>query len=261
MRPTRLGKELAGPIRQALQLLNESLSREREYVPATSDRTFHLNLNDYTQTILLPRLMAQLKTAAPNVRLVTTSYPVDEMESALKHGALDLAVDCHDVNSAGLYQQKLFDDEFVCLVRKGHPEVRGAMTRDQFVNLPHAVIKHGLVPGLIEQLLTKSGVRREAVVSLPHCLLAPFIASRTDLIVVVPKREKRSTSSRSCRSTYSRPSAHEPVPGQSYLVRRRPPRPSQSLVACDNQGNLFERMSRGGISSDAACVPVRGMTS
>jgi DNA-binding transcriptional LysR family regulator len=133
--------------------------------------------------------MAQLKTAAPNVRLVTTSYPVDEMESALKHGALDLAVDCHSVNSAGLYQQKLFDDEFVCLVRKGHPEVRGAMTRDQFVNLPHAVNKHGLVPGLIEQLLTKSGVRREAVVTFPHCLLAPFIASRTDLIVVVPKRE------------------------------------------------------------------------
>jgi DNA-binding transcriptional LysR family regulator len=173
VRPTRLGKELAGPIRRALQLLNESLSREREYVPATSDRTFHLNLNDYTQTILLPRLMAQLKTAAPNVRLVTTSYPVDEMESTLKHGALDLAVDCHSVNSAGLYQQKLFDDEFVCLVRKGHPEVRGAMTRDQFVNLPHAVIKHGLVPGLIEQLLTKSGSRSltEDILRFTNCSL------------------------------------------------------------------------------------------
>jgi DNA-binding transcriptional LysR family regulator len=72
--------------------------------------------------------MAQLKTAAPNVRLVTTSYPVDEMESALKHGALDLAVDCHSVNSAGLYQQKLFDDEFVCLVRKGSS--RGARRND-----------------------------------------------------------------------------------------------------------------------------------
>jgi DNA-binding transcriptional LysR family regulator len=189
VRPTRVGKELAVPIREALRLLNESLSREREYLPATSDRTFCLNLNDYTQTILLPRLMAQLKTAAPNVRLVTTSYPVDETESALKHGALDLAVDCHSVTSAGLYQQKLFDDEFVCLVRKGHPQVRSALTRDQFVELPHAVIKHGPVPGLIEQRLARSGVRRDAVVAFPHCLLAPFIAARTDLIVVVPKRE------------------------------------------------------------------------
>ena len=189
VRPTRVARELAAPIGEALQLLNDSLHRERDYDPATSRRVFRLNLNDYTQAILLPRLMARLKTSAPNVRLVTTSYPVEEMEAALKHGSLDLAVDCHNVNGAGLYQQKLFDDEFACLVRKGHPEVRGVLTRDQFVRLPHAVIKHGLGPGLIERLLTKSRVRRDAVVTLPHCLLAPFIAARTDLIVVLPKRE------------------------------------------------------------------------
>ena len=189
VRPTRLARELATPIQEALQILKDSLRRERNYDPLTSDRLFHINLNDYTQTILLPRLMAYLKSAAPNVRLATTSYPVDEMEAALKHGTLDLAVDCHTVNSAGLYQQKLFEDEFVCLVRKGHPEVRGALTPDQFVKLPHAIIKHGPVPGLIEQRLTKSGLRREAIVAFPHCLLAPFIAARSDLIVVVPKRE------------------------------------------------------------------------
>jgi DNA-binding transcriptional LysR family regulator len=189
VRPTRLGKELAMPIREALQLLNESLRREREYVPATSDRTFHLNLNDYTQTILLPRLLARLKNVAPDVRLATTSLPVDEMESALKRGTLDLAVDCHTVNAVGLYQQKLFDDEFVCLVRKGHPHVRNALTPAQFVTLGHGVIKHGAVPGLIERLLSKSKVHRNALVTFPHCLLAPFIAARTDLIVTIPKRE------------------------------------------------------------------------
>src|SRR5215813_5027044 len=114
VRPTRLAKQLAAPIREALQLLNDSLRRERDYAPATSTRTFHLNLNDYTQTILLPRLLAHLKERAPRVRLATTSLPVHEMESALKHGALDLAVDCHTVSGIGLYQQKLFDDEFVC---------------------------------------------------------------------------------------------------------------------------------------------------
>src|SRR5262245_9964900 len=80
VRPTRLARELATPIREALQLLNESLRRERDYAPATSARTFHLNLNDYTQTILLPRLLAHLKELAPNVHLATTSFPVDEME-------------------------------------------------------------------------------------------------------------------------------------------------------------------------------------
>jgi DNA-binding transcriptional LysR family regulator len=187
VRPTRLARELATLIQEALQILKDSLRRERNYDPLTSDRLFHLNLNDYTQTILLPRLMAHFKSAAPNLRLATTSYPVDEMEAALKHGTLDLAVDCHSVNSAGLYQQKLFDDEFVCLVRKGHPDLRGALTLDQFVKLPHAVIKHGPIPGLIEQRLTKSDLRREAIVAFPRCLLAPFIAARSDLIVVVPK--------------------------------------------------------------------------
>ena len=165
MRPTRLANELAAPIREALQLLNQSLRRDRDYAPATSNRTFHLNLNDYTQTILLPRLLAQLRSVAPDVRLATTSLPVDEMESALKRGALDLAVDCHTVSAVGLYQQKLFDDEFVCLVRKGHPHVRNSLTPAQFVTLGHGVIKHGPVPGLIERLLTKSKVNRNALVT------------------------------------------------------------------------------------------------
>jgi DNA-binding transcriptional LysR family regulator len=130
-----------------------------------------------------------LKDLAPNVRLATTSLPVDEMEAALKRGALDLAVDCHSVNGAGLYQQKLYDDEFVCLVRKGHPHVRRSLTRAQFVTLRHGVVKHGPVPGLIERLLSKAKVNRDAFVTFPHCLLAPFIAAHTDLIVTIPKRE------------------------------------------------------------------------
>jgi DNA-binding transcriptional LysR family regulator len=189
VRPTRLARELARPIQEALQLLNESLRRDRDFASATSNRTFRLNLNDYTQTILLPRLLAQLKDLAPNVRLATTSLPMDEMESALKRGVLDLAVDCHVANPTGLYQQRLFDDEFVCLVRKGHPQVRGSLTRGQFVTFRHGVIKHGPVPGLIERLLTKAKVKRDALITFPHCLLAPFIAARTDLIVTVPKRE------------------------------------------------------------------------
>jgi DNA-binding transcriptional LysR family regulator len=189
VRPTRLGRELATPIREALELLNQSLRQERDYVPTASDRTFHLNLSDYTQTILLPRLVAELKNVAPDVRLATTSLPAEEMESALKRGALDLAVDCHVVRGAGLYQQRLFDDEFVCLVRKGHPHVRNSLTREQFVTLPHGVIKRGPAPGLIERVLTRLKVHRDARVTLPHCLLAPFIAARTDLIVTVPKRE------------------------------------------------------------------------
>src|SRR5688572_23188704 len=36
VRPTRLARELATPVREALKLLNKSLRREREYVPTTS---------------------------------------------------------------------------------------------------------------------------------------------------------------------------------------------------------------------------------
>jgi DNA-binding transcriptional LysR family regulator len=100
VRPTRVARQLAGPVSEALQVLDDSLHRERDDDPATSNRVFRLNLNDYAQTIFLPRLMAHLKGSAPSVRLATTSHPVNEMESALKRGALDLAVDCHNVNGA-----------------------------------------------------------------------------------------------------------------------------------------------------------------
>jgi hypothetical protein len=39
-----------------------------------------------------PKRLRAIKTAAPNVRLVATSYPVDEMESAAKAQCLGLRI-------------------------------------------------------------------------------------------------------------------------------------------------------------------------
>ncbi len=188
MRPTPRAKELAGDVRRALSVLEASLDPAPPFSPPTSQRVFRVNLNDYNQAVILPGLMAWLGAHAPFVSLQLSDLAPSATELALVQGEVDLAVDCHPLKRAGLYRQRLFDDTFVCLFRRGHPQLRGRITKAQFLALPHATAQYGSEPSLAERILRRKGIRRRNVVTLPHCALGPPLAATTNLIVVAPRR-------------------------------------------------------------------------
>src|SRR5262249_49976717 len=57
VRPTRYAETLARSVQEALSLLEGALKDDHNFAPALAHRTFCLHMNDYIQTILLPRLM------------------------------------------------------------------------------------------------------------------------------------------------------------------------------------------------------------
>jgi DNA-binding transcriptional LysR family regulator len=189
VRPTKRAQEVAQPIRDALQLLHSALQDRGPFVPGASMRAFRINMNDYTQTILLSRLVEWLQEFAPVVRLDITSYAAEKLPEALKTGLLELVIDCHPLQTTQLYQQRLFDDEFVCLVRKDHPTIDHTLSRRQFAELPQAAVRVEATHALLDQALADQGYERRSVLNLPHCWSAPFVVARTDLLMILPKRE------------------------------------------------------------------------
>src|SRR5258706_12758420 len=67
MEPTPLATELLAPVSEALGLLSYALRHQIVFDPKKSDRCFRVCMTDISQLVLFPRLLNQLKEAAPSI--------------------------------------------------------------------------------------------------------------------------------------------------------------------------------------------------
>ena len=81
------------------------------------------------------------------------------------------------------------DDDFVCMMREGHPLARGALDVARFAGARHALIApHGRPGGAVDQALAELGLARRVAVSVPHFMVAPHLVARTDLVLTIARR-------------------------------------------------------------------------
>ena len=187
MQPTALALRLAGPVQRALAMLRDSLEGEFAFDPTGSDRTFRLLLSDVGEIVILPRLIRHLEKVAPKMSVRSVQLPRDRHRDALEAGEVDLAV-VRDVKpDTGLLREVLYDDRYVCLVRKGHPQIGARMSLKKFLAASHIVVEvPGGGPGVFEKILAARGLSRRVALTVPHYLVAPLIVAKTDLVVAVP---------------------------------------------------------------------------
>src|SRR5262245_58434475 len=67
LEPTALASELARPVRECVQQIEDLLSTQRAFSPETEARTFVIAASDYVVLLLLGLLVQRLTTAAPNI--------------------------------------------------------------------------------------------------------------------------------------------------------------------------------------------------
>lgn len=188
MRPTPRAMELATPLQEALALVRRTVERAPSFDPASSNRSFNLIMTDIGDRVFLPPLLQHLKKVAPSVNIATEQLPLQEARLALESGTMDLAVGFMPKLQAGFYQQRLFGQRYVCVVRRDHPGIGSSLSKRQFVETPHAaVVSSGTGHDIIEKALELQGIRRRIAVSNTHFLAAVDIVARTDLIVIVPQ--------------------------------------------------------------------------
>ena len=190
MQPTPYAQLLAPPIQRACELVVSSLSIGTDFEPASSTRTFTFYMSDIGQGIFLPKLVAALEQRAPRVRVKVLRVPERGAQEAMAAGDVDLAVGLFPDFRAGFFQQRLYRDEFVCLVRADHPTARPNMPAKAFAELRHvAVASVGTGhEAAIERAFTQQRQRRRVALTIPHFMALPSIVARSDCIVTVPGR-------------------------------------------------------------------------
>jgi DNA-binding transcriptional LysR family regulator len=187
MQPTPRADELIATAREVLRSMREFSNARPEFDPATARREFRICMADSSHLCLMPQLLAHVRAVAPQVRLIAARID-GETAQALQSGAADLALGFVPWLESGFYQQTLFPQDWVCLVHRDHPRIRGSLTLRDYNREAHVAITAGTGAQLLQDALSRDGVQRRVVVELPGFLGISGIVSATDLIATLPRQ-------------------------------------------------------------------------
>lgn len=188
MEPTPRAENTIADVRRAIQAVQHALADEPVFNPADSTREFRICMTDISEIVLLPQLLNYLRTNGPSIKIsVSKISPNSPIE--LADGTVDLAVGFMPHLEAGFYQQKLFDQHFVCLVSKEHSRVGKSLTLEALQSEGHVLVRiSGTGHAIVDKVLAQRGVARRIVLKLPSFLGVARIVAETELLAIVPYR-------------------------------------------------------------------------
>jgi DNA-binding transcriptional LysR family regulator len=197
MAPTPRAEASAGPIRQALSEVRNTIERQLGFNAATSERTFRIFMSDLGQMVLLPKFLELISREASTVNIHTVQVPPSRMRSvALESGEVDLAIGYFEEFEGSIHCQVLFEEHYVGMVRANHPTIRDTISFERFLQTPHLVYHpsgggHSSQESFVDKAFWAAGVERRVAVRVCHTMGITSIVSSTDLLVVVPHRLAR----------------------------------------------------------------------
>ncbi|MBB3221119.1 LysR family transcriptional regulator [Pseudoduganella umbonata] len=189
MQPTPYAEHMAEPVATALSHLEQALAPAQAFDPAASRRRFTVAMTDVGEVYFMPRLVELCGAAAPGVGIASVRAGTADLRGEMEAGRIDLAIGAFDDAPGALYQRRLFRQEYVTLLRAGHPLATGALTMKRFAAARHLVVAALESPyDRINTALQKAGILTSASFSVPHFSAAPYIVGTTDLVVTVPQK-------------------------------------------------------------------------
>jgi len=188
MAPTPFAESLAGMVAAALAAVEQVVGHQMGFDPATAVRTFRICMADISQLVLLPKLWKFMQHTAPGVSIAISPI-TPELGRQLESGEADLAFGFFPQLEAGFFQQALFEQEYLCLLRHDHPRISTQLTLAQYEREDHAAVDTaGTGHGILDDALQRHGIRRKIAGRVPNYMAIPFVIEQTDMLVTLPDR-------------------------------------------------------------------------
>jgi DNA-binding transcriptional LysR family regulator len=185
---TPFAESLREPVRDILRQIEQALVARPAFDPKTDSRSFTIYASDYMTMVLVRPLLEALATEAPGVSV----YVVPQFESLPAHlvrDGIDLVFTIGEHEAAEQFaSQHVLTDRFVCVAWKDHPEVRGALTREQLGELPYLAFRQAGVPSIVDAHLDEIGVQRNVHATVESFALGPFLLRGTRMVTFLQER-------------------------------------------------------------------------
>lgn len=187
MTPTPAAQALIGPVREALARLRSGLGQRARFDPAVSERIFTVSASDTAAAAIAPALLRALGHA-PRVRFHWVQTDRADVPGELASGQIDFAVDIDALARPDLDSAPLFEDRYVCALRRDHPKARKKLSLATFLALEHiAVSSRRTGRSIVDMTLAQLGERVRPAMRFRHFLPAFHVVMSSDVAVVAPR--------------------------------------------------------------------------
>ena len=199
LEPTPHALTIWPSVRDALRNLQESLVPS-DFTPAEATTTFVLAMADATAAELMPGLIAVMDQDAPGVSVRVVPLTTRDPRRMLEDGTADMALGYFpaaladltaraQVGKAVAYSHlRLYDGNYVCVMRRDHPMASGPMTINRFCSARHMLVSFSGRPfGFIDEALASLGRERRVVLTVNQFFTAGRVVASSNLLTVLPR--------------------------------------------------------------------------
>jgi DNA-binding transcriptional LysR family regulator len=188
LQPTQRALEICKEIALGLSHISNAIESQNSFEPSQDDRSFTIQVSEYVQEFLVPRLICFLRRTAPRIAVQITPCTVGV-------GGIEAAVDMQirppseQTDPATMRMRPLATDRFMVVMSANHHAARASMDVELFAGLDHVVVSQTpTCAGVVDEALGRRGLRRRIAMSVPNAQALPDIVAQTDLVAIVPCR-------------------------------------------------------------------------
>jgi len=196
--PSARAAELAEPVAEIIARAGAVIASAEPFDAARSRRRFTIGAPDAISAVLLPHLLDDLEQRAPGIDIALvqvlpeprgqpTIQVWQHTLTTLESRALDIVILPIDQMPPRFVSCKLFEEDFVVTMRKGHPFARNPNLK-RFCGMRHLLVSLTGDPlGVVDVALAQQGLKRRVVLTVPSFMMALSTLAKTDLLGTLPR--------------------------------------------------------------------------
>lgn len=188
VRPTARAARAVETAKTVLKLIDSGVLEAPEFDAANSHAEFRLAMQDVSEALFFPAILAQARRTAPRVAFSSEDVNATDLERALASGIVDLALGYFPgLDAQAIASERLGVHTYACLLRRDHPSVGRDFDLRTYRALDHVVAESpATVKGALNKALAARRVVRNVAMRVLRPMAVPAIVEKSDLLGTVP---------------------------------------------------------------------------
>ncbi|MBT8768874.1 LysR family transcriptional regulator [Metapseudomonas boanensis] len=193
--PTLRANQLKPLIGEAMNKCRQSLTLLDPHASNYTGRAVTLGLSDDFEIAYGQRLIAEVRSQAPGLRLIFRQTHSQIVANALIERSIDLAITAGGFNERMLSRQVLAEGDYRCLV-DAHSLMPGqdSLSVEEFVEREQILVSSGGFIGIVDEALATLGRTRRISASTTHFAALSYLLQGTAAIATIPSHAAEAVS-------------------------------------------------------------------
>lgn len=187
--PTQVAQDMEHKINDILSDINNLIAGET-FSPDKLTGIFQISTSDYALVTILPRLLHEVNTQAPNLKIIIRDFESDNLNQLMVTGEVDMAFTFPEFIPPNYPNMRLFSERHICVTGINSPFRDKKYTLSEIAKLPQIIISPSRpnLKGSHDTWFEQQGLTRNILMSVPSFSSASTIIDATNTIAFLPSR-------------------------------------------------------------------------